>query len=94
MRISVIIALFLLSIAVKGWIALLQPFGLALGAAFAALNLDVDLISDLRNGTVNQIAPDNFTRAKKILDGIDPFKREELKKIFEDSGPDKHFELL
>ena len=67
MRISVIFSLFLLSIAVKGWVTFIQPIGLALGAAFAALNLDVELISDLRNGTGNWFAKDGFTRVMENL---------------------------
>ena len=48
MRITVILLLFLLCVAVKAWVALLSPIALALGAAFTALNLDTELISDLQ----------------------------------------------
>ena len=51
MRILVIFTLYLLSVAIKGWVTLLQPIGLTLGMVFAALNIDVDVISDLRIGT-------------------------------------------
>ena len=71
MRISVIFALLLLCVAVKGWVALLQPIGLALGAAFAALNLDTDLISDFSISNKNWFSmdKDNYTRIKEKLEG-------------------------
>ena len=47
MRISVIFVVLTLSVIVRGWATLLQPIALSIGAAFAALNLDVDLIFDL-----------------------------------------------
>ena len=43
-----IFALFTLSIAVKGWVAILQPFVMSLGAAFVALNIDRDIIPDIQ----------------------------------------------
>ena len=33
---------------VKGWVAILQPILLSIGAAFTALNLDVDLLPDIQ----------------------------------------------
>ena len=37
----------LLSVIVNGWVAILQPVLLSLGAALALFNLDVDLVSDI-----------------------------------------------
>ena len=48
MKISGIFALFTLGIVVKGWVANLQPIVLSLGAALAALKIDLDLISDIQ----------------------------------------------
>ena len=48
MKISNIFVLFTLCVIVKGWVALLQPIVLSLGAALAAFNLDVDLLSDIQ----------------------------------------------
>ena len=46
MKISKIIVAFALSVVVKGWVQILQPIVLSLGAAFSALNIDVDLLPD------------------------------------------------
>ena len=48
MKISLIFVLFTLSVVVNGWAAILQPIVLSLGAAFTALNLDVDFIHDIK----------------------------------------------
>ena len=48
MKLQVIIALFILCMGVKGWVAMLQPIAATLGAVFAALNLDSDLITDIQ----------------------------------------------
>ena len=48
MRIFVIFVILTLSVIVKGWATVMQPIALSIGAAFAALNFDVDLISDLQ----------------------------------------------
>ena len=48
MKILGIFVLFTLSVVVKGWVATLQPIVLSLGAAFTALNLDVDFIHDIK----------------------------------------------
>ena len=37
-----------LSVVVNGWVAILQPIVLSLGAVFTVLNLDVDLITDIQ----------------------------------------------
>ena len=48
MKILSILALFSLFVTVKGWVAILKPVALSIGAAFAALNLDVDLMPDMQ----------------------------------------------
>ena len=48
MKLRSIIALFTLCVFVKGWVAILQPIALSIGAAFAALNLDVELLPNLQ----------------------------------------------
>ena len=48
MKIEVIFVLFGLFIIVKGWVTFLQPIALTFGAALTALNLDLDLISDIQ----------------------------------------------
>ena len=48
MKILCTITILTISVIVKGWVILLQPFVLSLGAAFVALNLDVDLIQDIQ----------------------------------------------
>ena len=48
MRISVIFVLFGLIIIVRGWVTFLQPIALTFGAMLTALNLDLDLISDIQ----------------------------------------------
>ena len=42
MKLSSIFVLFILSTMVRGWAAYLQPIVLTIGAAFTALNLDVE----------------------------------------------------
>ena len=37
-----------LSVVVNGWVAILQPIVLSLGAVFTVLNLDIDLITDIQ----------------------------------------------
>ena len=49
MKLYSILAIFTLCLVVKGWVAILQPIVLSLGAAFAALNIDVDLIPDIQS---------------------------------------------
>ena len=45
MKLSTIFILFTLSVIVKGWAALLQPFALSIGAGvLTMLNFDIDLI--------------------------------------------------
>ena len=39
--------LFVLNMIVKGWVTFIRPIAVSFGAAFAALNLDGDLISEL-----------------------------------------------
>ena len=48
MKIQCIFTVFTLYVAVKGWVTILQPIALSIGAAFAALNLDVDLLPDIK----------------------------------------------
>ena len=48
MKVLSIVLVFTLCEVVKGWIAMLQPIALSIGAAFAALNSDVNLISDIQ----------------------------------------------
>ena len=53
MRLTVIFVLLSLSVIVRGWATLIKPIALSVGAAFAALNLDVDFISDLQPTALN-----------------------------------------
>ena len=48
MKILSIVVAFTLCEAVKGWLAMLQPIALSIGAAFVALSSDVDLVTDLQ----------------------------------------------
>lgn len=48
MKLSSIVALFTLSAVVRGWAALLQPIVLSIGAAFTALNLELEPLLDLK----------------------------------------------
>ena len=48
MKILSIVVICTLCRVVKGWIAMLQPIVLSIGAAFTALNSDVNLISDIQ----------------------------------------------
>ena len=47
MKVTSILVVFALSVAVKGWVQILQPIVMSFGAAFAALNLDVDVLPDM-----------------------------------------------
>ena len=40
--------LFTLSVAVKGWVQILQPIVLTFGTLFTALNMDADLLPDFK----------------------------------------------
>ena len=55
MRISVIFVILTLSVIVKGWATVMQPIALSIGAAFAALNFDVDLISNLQPNALKNL---------------------------------------
>ena len=48
MKISIIFAILILNMVVQGWVTILKPITLSLGAAFAALNLDLDLVPELQ----------------------------------------------
>ena len=48
MKILCIFTISTCSVVIKGWVIMLQPIALSLGAAFMALNLDVDLIQDIQ----------------------------------------------
>ena len=47
MKLSSIFVLFIFSVVVKGWVQILQPVVLSIGTAFAALNIDLDLLPDM-----------------------------------------------
>ena len=49
MKLLSILAIFTLCVVVKGWVAILQPIVLSLGAAFTALNIDADLIPNIQS---------------------------------------------
>ena len=48
MKLKVILLHFILSVSVKGWAAVLQPIVLTLGAALVALDLDADVLSNIK----------------------------------------------
>ena len=48
MKISIIILLFTVIVIVKGWVTLLQPIALGLGAVLMGLNIDTDLLTDIK----------------------------------------------
>ena len=47
MKLKSIIAIFTLFVVIKGWVTILQPIALSVGAAFAALNLDTNILTDI-----------------------------------------------
>ena len=48
MKVLSIVVAFTLCVAVKGWLAMLQPIVMSIGAAFLALSSDFDLVTDLQ----------------------------------------------
>ena len=48
MRISVLVVILTLCVVARGWATFIQPIALSIGAVFAALNINHDLISDLQ----------------------------------------------
>ena len=72
MKIYTILALFTLSVVVKGWSAILRPFSLTLGAALAALNIDSDFIPDILQPYVWKHSPEDTPMPKEdILESLD-----------------------
>ena len=45
---KIMIAAFTLYVAVKGWVTFLQPIALSLGILFAAINTDLEVITDIK----------------------------------------------
>ena len=103
MRISVIFVIWTLCVVVRGWVALLQPIALSIGAAFVALNFDADLASDLQpTALMNLFSKVKITEEEKGTSTVSKFRpkkwaemitnpeyRESLLKVL---GPDKTIE--
>ena len=103
MRISVIFVIWTLCVVVRGWVAFLQPITLSIGAAFAALNLDADLISDLQpTAFINLFSKIKVTEKEKGTSTVNKFwnarwpemiaNPEYREKLMEVLGPDKTLE--
>ena len=60
---------------VKGWVALIQPIVLSFGAVFAAINLDVELISNIK-----PIAWRNFLTLKQEKEDKEEIKEQNKEK--------------
>ena len=77
MKLLSIFVIFTLSVVVHGWVAILQPIVLSLGAAFTALNIDTDLLPDI------QLPSFKMDKNKKTLDSI-----EDAKELFSSRKPE------
>ena len=72
MKLSSIFVLFIFSAMVRGWAAYLQPIVLSIGAAFTALNIDVEPLL----GSIQPIKLPKWLSKKDKLD--EPFEGEEI----------------
>ena len=77
MKLLSIFVIFTLSVVVHGWVAILQPIFLSLGAAFTALNIDTGLLPDI------QLPSFKMDKNKKTLDSI-----EDAKELFSSRKPE------
>ena len=60
MKVSgIFVVLATISVAVRGWAAILHPIALSIGAAFAALNLDSDLLPEISMRNWNPFTKDH-----------------------------------
>ena len=67
MRVSVIfVILTLCVVVVRGWVAVLQPIAVSIGAAIAALNLDADLISNLQLTSLTNLFTNKIVSEKEV----------------------------
>ena len=86
MKILAIFAFFTLSLAVKGWVAMVQPIVLSIGAALVTLNLDLDLFSNIqpfvwKSESEKQVA--KKTEQQEVIEEIETLI-EENKKLLND----------